>query len=325
MCTALTWNNGDFYFGRNMDIGYNFGERVVVTPRGYEIRLKTKNTIRTKYAIIGMASVVENYPLYAEAMNEKGLCIAGLNFPNNAYYPPHEVEGKHNITPYELTLYLLGCLTSTSEARVILENVSILGIRFRNDIPLATLHFMLSDRERSIVVEQTREGLKIYDNPLGVMTNNPTFDFHLTNLNNYLSCSPIESTNHLTNLTSLAPLGHGSGGLGLPGDSTTVSRFVRTVFNKSHSFCTKNEEDNLSHFFHMLDNVSVVRGCAVSLDNTADYTTYASCMNVSRGIFYYKTYENNRITAIRLTDKNSSAKALSTYELQTKQDISFVN
>jgi len=101
MCTCINLKTKDNYFGRNLDLEYRFYEKVVVTPRNYEFKLKAESTFKTKYAMIGMATVVDNYPLYADATNEKGLSIAALNFPNNAYYNQVE-EGKINITPFEL-------------------------------------------------------------------------------------------------------------------------------------------------------------------------------------------------------------------------------
>ena len=325
MCTAITLKNVESYFGRNMDIGYSFNEKVVVTPVGYNFKLKNGDEINTNYAIIGMACVIDDYPLYAEAANEKGLAIAGLNFPRYAKYSDEIIEGKNNITPFELIPFILSKCSNVSEARNELENISLLNIPFKENLPLATLHFMIADKDSSIVFEQTKDGAKIYENKVGVMTNNPTFDYHLTNLNNYLNCSNLDSDNKLTKDLDLKPLGHGIGGFGIPGDTSTVSRFVKTVFVKSNSSYCETNNDSISQFFHILDSVAVAKGNAVTKENIEDYTTYASCMNLNQNIYYYKTYYNNRIVAIKLNEENSVKETLTIYDLKTTQDILFDN
>ena len=185
MCTCINLKTKDNYFGRNLDLEYRFYEKVVITPRNYEFKLKREGNFRTKYAMIGMATVVDKYPLYAEASNEKGLSIAALNFPNNAYYV-EEKEGKINITPFELIPWALGNYANIEELRNSINNINLINIAFNEKIPLTPLHWMISDEKETLVLEQTKEGLKIYENPIGVLTNNPEFSFHLTNINNYI-------------------------------------------------------------------------------------------------------------------------------------------
>ncbi len=326
MCTSMKWVNDAFYFGRNMDIGYSFNERIVITPRDYPIKFKIEETIKNHHAIIGMAMVADNYPLYADAMNEKGLAIAGLNFPNYAYYPETVDVNKVNITPYEIILWILAKFETVDEVKEALNGFQFIAIPFKDSLPLATLHFMISDKNKSIVVESTKEGLKVYDNPVEVMTNNPTFDFHLTNLSNYMHCSPKDiETGNITSLMKVRPLGHGVGALGLPGDTTTTSRFVKAVFLKSHAVSESDEASNLTTFFHLLDSVSVIKGCAITNDGSYDYTTYTSCMNVGEGIYYYKSYDNNQIQAIRMMKEQLNNTELLEFPLIINQQIGYGN
>lgn len=323
MCTCISFKTKDNYFGRNLDLECRFGEKVVITPRNYEVKLRKEKKFKTKYAMIGMATVVDNYPLYAEACNEKGLSIAGLYFPDYAYYKDEE-KGKINITPFELTLWMLGNFETIEELRNVLDNVNLVNISFSAKLQLTPMHFMISDKDKSIVLEQTKEGLKIYDNPVGVLTNNPPFIYHLTNLNNYLNLTPNFAENRFTNKIQLDAYGNGMGSIGLPGDTSPSSRFVRAAFNKLNSICNGDEESSISQFFHILDSVSMIRGTTITNNKKYDITNYSCCINVDKSIYYYKTYENNQITAIKMDENNMNTDKLSIYELIENQQIHYI-
>ena len=234
MCTCLKLKTKDYYFGRNLDLEYRFGEKVVITPRNYLFDLKNNEKFYTKHAIIGMATVFDKYPLYAEAANEKGLCMAGLYFPGNAVYK-EEKNGCINLAPFELIPWLLGNFESISAIRKILDKINITNIKFNDKFPNTQLHWMISDKNESIVLEQMEDGLKIYDNPYEVMTNNPPFNYHLVNINNYMNVSAKMPENQFAKGLKLKGYGQGMGMIGLPGDVTPTSRFVRVVFNKFNS------------------------------------------------------------------------------------------
>ncbi len=325
MCTSLTFINGDSYFGRNMDIGYSFQEQVVITPRNYPISYKKHPTSRKHYSMIGIACVVDGYPLYADAINEKGLGVAGLNFPGYAQYHDQVLADKYNITPYEIIPWILGTCATVEEARILVNGVNVYAEQFAPGIELATLHWMISDQKRSIVLESTKKGIEIYENPVGVMTNNPTFDFHLTNLSNYINCDPQDIKKKDVLGMEVMPLGHGTGGLGLPGDTSTTSRFVKAVFAKANSYCEKTESANISQFFHILGTVAVPRGFAVAEAGVYDYTTYTTCANQNTGVLYYKTYENNQISAVDMYKENLDSSELINYKMVLDQQINWVN
>ena len=324
MCTCINLKTKDHYFGRNLDLEYRFYEKVVITPRNYEFKLKKQGNFKTKYAFIGMATVIDNYPLYADATNEKGLSVAALNFPNNAYYTEPK-EGKINITPFELIPWILGNFEKVDELKNTIKNINLINIPFKEEIQLTPLHWMLRDEKQSLVLEQTKEGLQIYDNPIGVLTNNPEFSFHLTNINNYLNLTPDIPENRFSDEIALKIYGKGMGAIGLPGDNSSTSRFIRAAFNKTNSVCDEDEESSVSQFFHILDSVAMVRGTNVSENDRYDITTYSCCINTTKGIYYYKTYENNQITAITMDEKNMSSSNLYIHELIEKQQINYAN
>ena len=324
MCTCINLKTKDNYFGRNLDLEYRFYEKVVVTPRNYEFKLKNNEIFRTKYAMIGMATIVDNYPLYADATNEKGLSIAALNFPDNAYYNEIQ-EGKINITPFELIPWILGNFSTIEELKKVINNLNLINKSFKEDIQLTPLHWMINDEKESLVLEQTKEGLEIYSNPIGVLANNPEFSYHLTNINNYLNLTSDVPQNRFSNEITLKIYGKGMGAIGLPGDNSSSSRFIRAAFNKTNSTCAEDEESSISQVFHILDSVAIVKGTNVSKDSKYDITIYSCCINTTKGIYYYKTYENNQISAIKLNEKNINLDKLQAYELIQKQQINYEN
>lgn len=324
MCTCINLKTKDNYFGRNLDLECGFGEKVVITPRNYEFKLRKEQSFKTKYAMIGMATVIDNYPLYAEASNEKGLSIAGLYFPGYAYYKDEEKE-KINITPFELTPWILGNFKSIEELKKVLNNINLVNISFSEKIKLTPMHFMISDTKDCIVIEQIKEGLKIYDNEVGVLTNSPPFIYHLTNLNNYLNLTANFAENRFTDKIGLKAYSNGMGTIGLPGDTSSSSRFIRATFNKINSVCNEDEESSISQFFHILDSVSMTRGSTITENKKYDITNYSCCININKGIYYYKTYENNQITAIRMNENNMNDNKLYIHELIQNQQIKYIN
>lgn len=324
MCTCINFKTKDNYFGRNLDLEYRFNEKVVITPRNYKFNLKNGTSITSKYSMIGMATVVSNYPLYAEATNEKGLSMAGLYFPKNACFFKEE-DNKLNLSPYELIPYSLGLYSSISEIKKDITKLNITNTPFSKEMPVSDLHWMISDESECIVIEQMEDGLKVYNNPIGVLTNNPPFEYHLNNINNYSNLSPYNSENTFSNKINLNQYGQGMGAIGLPGDNSPASRFIRASFNKLNSKCEDDEKSSVTQFFHILDSVSMVQGTTITKENKNDITTYSCCINTSKGIYYYKTYTNNQIIAIKMSEKEKNNKYLSIFDLIEEQQIKYIN
>ena len=320
MCTAITFRTKDHYFGRNLDLEYSFNEMVTVTPRNYVFKFRKMMEMKTHFAMIGMAYVVDDYPLYYDATNEKGLSMAGLNFPGNADYKPY-CDEKDNVTPFELIPWILGQCETVTDAKQLIDKINILDENFSNELPLSPLHWIISDKEHSITLESVKSGIKVYDNPVGILTNNPTFDYQLFNLNNYITLSNSEAKNMFSENINLEKYSRGMGAIGLPGDYSSMSRFVRATFVKMNSVSIDSENESISQFFHILQSVAMPRGCVKVGDGSYAYTIYSSCCNTNRGIYYYTTYNNYRINAVDMHKENIQGDALITYSLNKEQSI----
>lgn len=315
MCTAISFKTKDHYFGRTLDLEYHYKESVTVTPRNFPFKFTNRKENKNHYAIIGIATVIDTYPLYYEATNEAGLSVAGLNFPDNAFYHPTD-ESKVNIAPFEFIPYILTECKTVEDAKKLLEKANIVNIDFRPDLKASPLHWMISDKNKSITVESTADGLNIYDNPIGVLTNNPPFDLQIKNLEKYKNLSSKEPEHK----PDMSHYSKGLGAIGLPGDLSSVSRFVRAAFTKENSVCGDSENESVSQFFHILGSVSHTRG-AVDLGGKYEITVYTSCCNTDRGIFYYTTYENPQISAIDMNKLNLSSDELFEFPLETEMNI----
>ncbi len=323
MCTAVTYKTKDHYFGRNLDYEFAYHQTVTVTPRSYPFRFRHAQDMPRHYAMIGMAFVQEDYPLYYDATNEKGLSMAGLNFPGNADYK-EKAEGLDNIAPFEFIPWILGQCATIGEVREKLDRLNLISEDFSAQLPLSPLHWMISDREESLVVESVKDGLKVYDNPVEVLTNNPTFDYHLTNLVNYMGISPEDPANLFSDKLDLKPYSRGMGSLGLPGDLSSASRFVKAAFTRNNSLSGDSESESVSQFFHILGSVAQQRGCC-KVENGYEYTIYSSCCNTDQGIYYYTTYENSRITGIDMYREDLDGSGLASYPLIEEQQIFMQN
>lgn len=314
MCTAVSYRSNDSYFGRNLDLDRGYGERVVITPRHYEIKLRCAKSIISHYAMIGMATVADDFPLYYEATNEKGLSMAGLNFPENAVYY-NFADGKDNVAPFEFIPWILAQCVCINEVRGLLEKINLINIDFSEQLPLSPLHWIISDNKSSIVVEALNEGLKIYDNPFEVLTNNPPFDYHQINASNYMALGVGYASSQFKLSIPMKNYSLGMGALGLPGDFSSTSRFIRALFVKENSMSEHTEKSNVNQFFHILSSVAMPRGCVLANEGF-EYTRYSSCCNIDKGIYYYKTYNNFAVTSINMYDVDLNKSHLYTYHVE---------
>lgn len=324
MCTAATYTTKDFYFGRTLDYEFSYGDEVTVTPRNYPFYFRNKELLKSHYGIIGMAYVAGDYPLYYDGINEKGLGIAGLNFVGNAWYGKCQ-EGKDNLAQFELIPWILGTCASVAEARKALESINIIDTPFSDKLPVSPLHWIIADKNESITLESVRDGLKIYDNPVGVLTNNPPFDRQLFNLNNYMHLSPRQPENLFSQDLDLQTYSRGMGALGLPGDLSSASRFVRVAFTKMNAVSGASEGESISQFFHILGSVDQQRGCCQVAEGKYEITIYTSCCNCDKGIYYYNTYENHQITAVDMHKENLDGDHLVRYPLIQGEQIRYQN
>jgi len=319
MCTAITFHANSFLFGRNLDFEQDFGETVVITPRNYPLIFRNEEAVTNHYAIIGMAVVDNGYPLYFDGANEEGLCMAGLYFPGNAVYLP-EKQNTDNISPFEFIPWILATCANIPQAREKLKKLNLADIPYSGQYPLSPLHWIIADREQSIVVEPMADGIKVYENPVGVLTNNPPFDFHLHNLSGYLNLTREEPVSRFASGCILTPYSRGMGAMGLPGDLSSPSRFVRAAFVKLNSVCDNTESAGIAQFFHILGSVAQQRGC-VRVGDGFERTIYTGCCDADKGIYYYTTYENSQITGISMHNTDTDGKELTVFSLNADMQI----
>jgi choloylglycine hydrolase len=320
MCTAATYKTRHHYFGRNLDLERGYDETVTITPRNYPFRFRRMGQMNTHYALIGMASIVSGYPLYYEATNEKGLSIAGLNFPRIATYYPENQE-KDNITPFELIPWLLGQCENLEQARRLLSRINLVKIDFSDALPLSPLHWIIADRNGAITVEPMDDGLKIYDNPIGVLANNPPFDSQMYHLASFMNLTRHPAENRFCPDIALEAYSLGLGSYGLPGDLSSPSRFVKAAFTKLNSISGDSESDSISQFFHILDSVAQQRGLVRVREDLFEYTRYTCCCNTDTGVYYYTTYNNHQITAVDMHNEDLTGTIPISYPLVTEQQI----
>lgn len=320
MCTAATYKTKDFYFGRTLDYEYSYKEEVTITPRRYPLSFRHMSDMPSHYAIIGMAYVANGYPLYYDAVNEKGLGMAGLNFVGNAVYRDPLPGGK-NVAQFELIPWVLGQCADVKEAKQLLENLNITNTPFSRELPLAQLHWLIADREEAITLEAVQDGIKIYANPVGVLTNNPPFDKQLFALNNYLHLSPKTPQNSFSDRLPLQTYSRGMGALGLPGDLSSQSRFIRASFVRMNAVSDDSETKSVSQFFHILGSVDQQRGCCDVGNEQYEITIYTSCCNADKGLYYYTTYDNHQISVVDMHAEELDSENLIRYPLILEEQI----
>lgn len=325
MCTSIIYAAGDGYFGRNLDLEVTLGQKVVIMPRNYPLNFKNLPSINHHYALAGMSIIRDNYPLYFDAANEKGLGMAGLNFDGYAHFFPVQ-EGKTNVASFELIAFVLGQAATVAEAKQLFKNVNVTNQSFSDQLPSSPLHWLIADKTgAAIVLESTKTGLHIYDNPVGVLTNNPEFPQQMTNLANYLNVQPGDSQNTLAPGVDLTSYSRGIGTHQLPGGIDSESRFVREVFTKAHAPQGKTEEECVGNYFHCMNNVAQPKNLDEVAPGQFEYTIFTDCVNLTDGTFNYTTYDNQQINAVSLKGVDLEGQDLVTFELVDKQAINYQN
>lgn len=323
MCTAINYRKKFNYFGRNLDYEHSFGEKITITPRNYEFNFRNYEKCESHYAIIGMAAVVDNYPLYFDATNEKGLSMAGLSFPHFAEYMAKQGD-KVNVASFEFIPWILARCDSLSSAREELKNINITKESFNTELETTPLHWIIADKTGALTVEQTAKGLVVYENNAEVLTNSPDFGKQMFNLNNYLSLSAKEPVNSFANSLGLNAYSRGMGAIGLPGDFSSMSRFVKACFVKHNSVCGDNETEAVNQFFHILYSVYQIRGCSFS-EKGSEITHYTSCCNTNKCIYYYTTYNNSSINAVDMYKENLNQSNLITFNIVRSKSFHMQN
>lgn len=313
MCTALVHGH---LFGRTLDLEHSYHEQVVIVPRRFPLSFRLTDCSSPHHAIVGMAHVEGDSPLYYDAMNEKGLAMAALNFPLSAIYQPAK-QDMVNLAPFELIQWVLSRCSTALQAKQMLAHVNLVDTDFNASLPSTPLHWLIADQTQSFVAEPLSDGLHLYENPVGVLTNEPPFPFHLSRLNDYLSLSAQPAENRFSPSLTLVPYSRGMGAPGLPGDWSSASRFVRCAFAAHNS----SDPADPTQFFHLMSCVEVPRGC-VRLENRTEVTSiYTSCCDLNAGTYHYVTYSNRQICAVDLHRCDLDRNHLLCYPLITDQHV----
>ncbi len=303
MCTAICLRKNNSYFGRSLDVESSRNERITIVPRNFLLELRHSPPLRTHFAIIGTAYIEDSYPLYYDAINEHGLCIAALKYGEKVIYPGEKV-GFENIASFELIPKILGTCKDLSDVKAIFKNLNIINENYCENLKATPLHWIISDTKSSIVAEPFEHGIRIYENPPEILTNAPEFNIHLENWNKYFSEDEPTALN-----------------LPLPGDSSPESRFIRTAYNMRNAQCLPGEEESVGLFFRILENVTKIKGCGVTPKQRNEMSVYFSCYNINNGIYYYRTYNNSRIYAVDMHRENLDGKFITSYRMIDTQEI----
>lgn len=313
MCTGVRFsdNDGNMYFGRNLDWTEGYGQKVVLTPRNYKYNSAFLGEMGcTSGAIIGMAIVVENTPLYFDCANEAGLGIAGLNFPGYAHYEADAIDGKTNVAAYEFPLWVAMNFSTVDEVEEALKNTAIVAKPINEEFPVSELHFIIGDATRSIVVEYTEKGMEIFHNNVDILTNQPGYAWHQENLRNYMNLEPKRPAEVKWGKEKLVPFGSGSMMRGIPGDYYSPSRFVRVAYLNTHYPTKDSEDENVMRLFHTLTGVAMIDGAAAMDSEKFEKTIYTGGYSTASKTYYYNTYENPAVMHVSMSDYDLDASEL---------------
>ncbi len=301
-CTdfLLTDRNGDCVVGRSMEFAPDLKSEIFVQAgRGQNcqsmIGQKKAFSWQQKYAILGI-NVFGNNQFVVDGMNGQGLSVEYLWFPGAKY--PELVPGKMNntINLYDVGSWLLGTCATVAEVEAKLKGVFVFAPGFSGgDLSgVLPLHLSIHDRKgNSLVVEFIDGQMKIMRNKVGVLTNSPSFDWHVTNLNNYVGLSGMDRNPDKFGGLALSPTGQGSGLSGLPGGYTPPARFVRIAFLKLFADVARDAEKNKNLAWHLLNTVDIPYGVIKTSDgHIGDFTQWAIVKDLKNGILFYRTYDN---------------------------------
>ena len=318
MCTAIAVQTPqrEVYFGRTMDFSYPLDPELYFIPKGYEWKnLLNTHKIRNQYSFMGIGQDISRV-FFADGVNEMGFAAAVLYFPDYAAYDPIAAPDSKGISvaAIELVGFLLGLCASVDHAASLLRTIRIVGVEDSITHSIAPLHWILTDKSgKCMVAEKTASGLHLMDNLMGVLSNSPDLPWHLTNLRNFMNVTSVQTPEKEWDSVSLTPFGQGGGTFGLPGDFTPPSRFVRAAWMKSHTPIPENKQEAVNTCFHIMNSVTIPKGAVMTSRGTPDYTQYTAFMNISTQEYFFRTYDNSRVTAARLpaaTGRDSRAVSL---------------
>lgn len=327
MCTSVTFlsETGDNFLARTMDFGFELKGRPVVIPRNQTFPSDVKGSeYHTKYSFVGTGRNLDNYIL-VDGVNEKGLSAAALYFSGEAQFAKESKEGEINIAPHEVLNWILGNADSCDDLSNLLATLNIVSAPVKLMGFSVPLHWIITDQSGdSYVLEVGQDGVNYMKNPVGVMTNSPDFGWHLKNLNNYTQLKPTPHPTRDYDGYQVTSFGPGSGALGLPGDYTSVSRFIRTVFMREYTDQVSTEQ-TVTQLSHILNSVEIPKGVKIKKDGSEDYTQYRGYMDTQNLTYYMQPYDDQTIYKVALTEELMNKDQPTEFPIQEKQQFQELN
>ena len=336
-CTGITLvaADGTVVHARTLEFAIDLNSDVIMVPRGFARVGSTPDgkpglPWKAKYASVGANGV--GLPFIFDGLNEKGLAVGLFYFPTSAGYMPYTAaDAGKTVAPWELGSYLLENFATIEEVKSNLGKVVVPAVVFSQWGFAPEVHYIATDSSgKSVVIEFVGGKLNVYDAPLGVVTNSPAFDWQMTNLRNYVNFSLNNVPPVKLGAVTLQPLGQGSGMLGIPGDFTPPSRFVRAVAFSHSVFPSQTGGDAVLEAFHVLNNFDIPKGAARDREKDehgnihADYTLWTSANDLKAKRFYFRTYDNSEIRMVDLTKMDLDGKDVVTISMKGGEDIKSV-
>lgn len=321
-CTSfvLPTSDGSMVYGRTMEFAAPIDSEMIVIPRNFALKSdapegSSGKAWKSKYAAIGMNAF--GMSALADGMNEKGLTGGILYFPGFADYTnPADATPADSLAPWDFLTWVLTNFETVAEVQEALGSISVVNIK-QKDMGIAPpLHYTLHDATgASIVIEPIDGQLKVYKNPIGIMTNSPAFDWHMTNLRNYVKLSPENASPVKILGAEIEPLGQGSGMLGIPGDTTPPSRFVRAAAYALSAKPVPSGAESVRLAEHLVNNFDIPKGWIAEPGSPDEYTQWSSVGDLKNRAYYVKTYDNQTLQGVKFAEINPDAKDILTIKL----------
>ncbi len=330
-CTNLMLKpqDGSVLYGRTMEFVTDVGSVILVAPRnkeyiGTSLNGKPGMKWTARYGLVGTSA--GPLPHVLEGLNEKGLAVGLFYFPGFATYMSVPADGDAKaIAAWELGTYLLGTCATVEEAKAALDGLIVCPAAQPDGSPAPPSHWMVRDASgRCLIIEPTNGQLKTYDAPLGVVTNSPDYDWHMINLSNYSNQSALSVAPRMVSGVKIGPLSQGSGMLGLPGDFTSPSRFVRAVAFSQTALPAANAQEGVLRVFHLMNLFDIPLGAARSQNGTtvtADYTQYTIVGDLTNRKMYFHTFDSRGIRLVDLNKCDFDAKEFRCVPMDQKEVI----
>lgn len=337
-CTGirLIAQDGTVVHARTLEFAIDLHSDVLMIPRGYARTGTTPDgqpgmKWQAKYASVGANGVGQ--PVLFDGFNEAGLTAGLFYFPTSAGYMPYTpADAGKTLAPWELGSWMLENFTNVDEVKANIGNVVVPGVVFGAWGFAPEVHFIVHDASgKSIVIEYVGGKLNVHDNPLGVITNSPSFDWHMTNLRNYLNFSTANVPPVSLGTVKRLPFGQGTGMLGMPGDFTPPSRFVRAVAFAHSTLPTATGSDAVLQAFHVLNQFDIPKGVAREHEKDehgnilADYTVWTAASDLKAKQYYFRTYDNSQIRMVDLMKLPLGGKEIVTFSMKGNEAIKQLN